>query len=297
MLAGLHLKPMRHQSFNSSDSSDWIERFARFGFAAKGVVYAVVGILAAQAAFSTGGRTTDTQGALQSIVGKPFGQILLVIIAIGLAGYVLWRLVQAVLDPEDIGSDAKGIAQRLGYATSGLIYAGLAFSAVKLAAGAAAGSSDGGNSSAQDWTARILSQPFGQWLVGLGGAFIIGLGFYFFYEAFSAKFCKELKTREMSQAERKAATWFGRVGITSRGIIYTIIGIFLIVAARQSNPEQARGVGGALGALAGQPYGPWLLGVVALGFILYGIYMGLYAKYRRINAPNLEREARVRLNR
>jgi hypothetical protein len=288
---------MTQPSFNSSNSSDWIERFARFGFAAKGVVYAVVGILAAQAAFTTGGRTTDTQGALQSIVKQPFGQILLVIIAIGLSGYVLWRLVQAVLDPEGIGSDAKGIAQRLGYATTSVIYAGLAFSAVKLAAGTAAGSSDGGNSSAQDWTARILSQPFGQWLVGLGGALIIGLGFYFFYEAFSGKFYKEFKIREMSEAERKAATWFGKVGIAARGIVYTIIGLFLMVAARQANPEQARGVGGALGALAEQPYGPWLLGVVALGLILYGAYMGLYAKYRRISAPNLEREARVRLNR
>ncbi|NJL37134.1 MAG: DUF1206 domain-containing protein [Leptolyngbyaceae cyanobacterium SM1_4_3] len=288
---------MTQPSFNASDSSDWIERFARFGFASKGVVYAVIGILAAQAAFTAGGETTDPQGALQSIVVQPFGQILLALIAIGLAGYVLWRLLQAVLDPEGIGSDVKGIAQRLGYATSGLIYAGLSFSAIKLAAGAAAGSSDGGDSSAQDWTARILSQPFGQWLVGLGGAFVIGLGFYFFYEAFSAKFCKELKIREMSQAERKAATWFGRVGITSRGIVYTIIGIFLMVAARQSNPEQARGVGGALGALAQQPYGPWLLGIVALGLILYGAYMGLYAKYRRISAPDLEREARMRLNR
>ncbi|NJN56429.1 MAG: DUF1206 domain-containing protein [Leptolyngbyaceae cyanobacterium SL_5_9] len=287
---------MTQPSFNASDSSDWIERFARFGFASKGFVYATIGILAAQAAFTAGGETTDPQGALQSIVAQPFGQVLLALIAIGLAGYVLWRLLQAILDPEGIGSDAKGIAQRLGYATSGLIYAGLAFSAIRLAAGAAAGSSDGGDSSAQDWTARILSQPFGQWLVGLGGAFVIGLGFYFFYEAFSAKFCKELKIREMSQAERKAATWFGRVGITSRGIVYTIIGIFLMVAARQSNPEQARGVGGALGALAQQPYGPWLLGIVALGLILYGAYMGLYAKYRRISAPNLEQEARARLN-
>jgi hypothetical protein len=274
----------------SFDSSDWIERFARFGFAAKGVVYAVVGILAAQAAFTAGGETTDPQGALQSIVTQPFGQVLLGLIAIGLAGYVLWRFLEAILDPEGIGSDAKGIAKRLGYATSGFIYAGLAFSAVKLAAGSVGNGSDG-DSSAQDWTARILSQPFGQWLVGLGGAFAIGLGFYFFYEAFSAKFCKELKIREMSSTERKTATWFGRVGITARGIVYTIVGIFLITAARQSNPNQARGVGGALGALAEQPYGPWLLGVVALGLILYGVYMGLYAKYRRITAPNLEHEA------
>ena len=108
--------------------------------------------------------------------------------AVGLIGYVIWRFVQAIKDPENKGTDAKGLAQRVGYAVNGLIYAGLALSAVQIILG-----SGGGNSnSTQDWTARLLSQPFGQWLVGTVGAFIIGLGFYQFYLAFSGKFRKEL---------------------------------------------------------------------------------------------------------
>lgn len=277
-----------------SDSAEWIERLARFGFAAKGVVYAVVGFLAAQAAFGTGGRTTDTQGALQSIVSQPFGQILLAIVAIGLVGYVLWRFVQAILDPENEGSDAKGVAKRIGYAISGLIYASLAFSAVKIIAGSSSGSGNG-DSSTQDWTARVLAQPFGQWLVGLGGAFLIGLGFYYFYRAFTAKFRKKLKIREMSIAEERWATRLGQLGIAARAVVFIIIGFFLIQAARQSDASEARGLGGALGSLAGQPYGPWLLGLVAIGLIAYGIYMGVEARYRRILAPDVNPNVDVKV--
>ena len=152
-------------------------------------IYGIVGFLAAQAALSSGGKTTDTQGALETLVTQPFGKFLLSLVAIGLIGYVLWRFVQAIKDPENKGTDAKGLAQRLGYAVNGLIYTGLALSAVQLVLG----SGGGGNSdSTEDWTARLLSQPFGQWLVGTVGAFVIGLGFYQFYQAYSAKFRKEL---------------------------------------------------------------------------------------------------------
>ncbi len=155
--------------------SSWIERLARFGFVSKGVVYGIIGLLAAQAAFGTGGKTTDATGALQSLVQQPFGQFLLMLIAIGLIGYVLWRFVEAIKDPENKGTDAKGLIQRAGYAVNGLIYAGIAYSAVRILLGLSTNNS--GNSPA-DWTARILAQPFGQWLVGIGGAFIIGLGLW-----------------------------------------------------------------------------------------------------------------------
>lgn len=152
----------------------WIERLARFGYASKGVVYGIVGLLAAQAASGEGGKTTDTRGALRTILTQPFGKVLLSLVAIGLMGYVLWRFVETIKDPDNKGKDAKGLAQRLGYAVNGLIYAGLAFSAISLVLGSGSGSSN----STEDWTAILLSQPFGQWLVGTVGAFVIGLGFY-----------------------------------------------------------------------------------------------------------------------
>jgi hypothetical protein len=148
------------------------------------------------------------------------------------------------------------------------------------------GSGAGGSSSSseQDWTARLLSQPFGQWLVGLVGAFVIGLGFYQLYKAYKAKFRKQMKWQQMSPNEETWATRIGRFGLAARGVVFTIIGFFLLEAARQSDPNQARGLDGALQSLAEQSHGPWLLGIVALGLVAYGIHMGVQARYRRIIA-------------
>ncbi len=280
---------MRHQS------STWIERLARLGYTAKGIVYGLIGLLALLSAFGAGGRTTDSQGALQTIATQPFGKFLLALVAIGLVGYVVWRLVEAILDPEHTGTDGKRIASRIGAGISAVIYAGLAFSAAKIILGS--GSSSSGDTSAQDWTARLMSQPFGRWLVGIVGAIIIGVGFYQLYKAFSGKFRRQLKLREMSHTEEQWATNTGRLGLSARGIVFGIIGLFLMQAARQSDPSQARGLGGALQSLEQQSYGPWLLGLVALGLIAYGIYMGVQARYRRIIAPQLENHLHVGVGR
>jgi uncharacterized membrane protein YidH (DUF202 family) len=256
----------------------------RFGFAAKGFVYAIIGILALQAALGSGGKTTDTSGALQTILNRPFGQILLALVAVGLIGYALWRWVQAFWDPENKGSDAQGLAKRLGYAVNGLIYAGIAFSAAQLILGRSSGG--GSEQSTQHWTAVALSQPFGRWLVGLAGALVIGFGFYEFYKAYQAKFRKQLKTHQMSPTEQSWATRVGRLGLAARGVTFIIIGWFLIQASLQAQAKEARGLGGALEALAQQPYGPWLLGIVAVGLIAYGVHMGFLARYRRMQVPH-----------
>lgn len=258
----------------------WVERLARFGFAAKGIVYFIVGLLAAQAAFGTGGKTTDTQGALQAIVVQPFGKFLLGLVAIGLLGYALWRLVETVLDPEHAGQeqDAKRVVQRIGYALSGLAYLGLAFTAVQLILG----SGGAGGSSTQDWTARLLAQPFGQWLVGLAGLITIGVGLSYLYQAYTAKFREKFKLNQMNTTERTWAVRVGRFGIAARGIVFGIIGLFLVVAALNSDASQVKGLGGALAVLAAQPFGPWILALVAFGLIAYGVYSVVEAKYRRI---------------
>lgn len=257
----------------------WVERLARLGYAAKGIVYAIVGVLAVQAAFGSGGKTTDTTGALGTVAAQPFGKILLTLLTVGLIGYVIWSFVQAIKDPEHQSDGAKSWARRLGYALTGLAYGGLAVSAIQLIRGSGGG---GGGNSQQDWTARVLAQPFGQWLVALIGAFIIGLGFYQLYKAYKAKFRKQMKLQEMTSTEEMWATRIGRFGEAARGIVFTITGFFLIQAARQSDPSEVRGLDGALQALAQQPYGPWLLGIVALGLVAYGIHMGVQARYRRI---------------
>jgi hypothetical protein len=265
-------------------ASPWMERLFRLGYVAKGVVYAIVGWLAASAAFSSGGRTTGTRGALRSLVKQPFGRGLLGLVAIGLLGYVLWRFVQAIMDTEHEGTDAKGIIVRLSYAGNGSLYAGLAMTAIEIVIDEVDGEVDIDNDyGARDWTALLLAQPFGQWLVGTVGAIVMGVGFYEFYQAYTAKFCRNFKLNEMSDTEKTWATYIGRFGLVAKGIVYSIIGFFFIQAAHQAKSKQVRGLEGALDLLARQPYGRWLLGIVALGLIAYGVYYVVQARYRRIN--------------
>lgn len=261
------------------EASPWIEPLGRLGYAAKGVVYAIVGVLAAQAAFGVGGETTDSQGALQRIVAAPFGKILLGLTAIGLLGYAIWRFVQAFLDTDNKGSNAKGYAVRTGYAIVAVLYLSLAFSAVQIILGSNSG---GGSGAEQSWTARLLAQPFGQVLVGLIGAGVIGVGLAQLQKGYTGKFRETLRLHEMSQTEQIWAVRAGRFGYIARGIVFGIIGAFLISAALRADASEARGVGGALAALAAQPFGPWLLGLVALGLIAYAIFCGVEARYRRM---------------
>ena len=152
--------------------------------------------------------------------------------------------------------------------------------AVGLILGSSSGGSGGGG--AQDWTARLMAQPFGRWLVGIVGAIVIAVGLYQFYRAYSAKFKEKLMLSRMSRTEETWATRTGRLGFAARGVVYAMIGWFLIQAALQSNPSQAGGLGRAFRELSSASYGPWLLGVVALGFIAYGVFALVLARYRRI---------------
>ena len=256
-----------------------METLARFGYVAKGFVYAAIGVLALLAAFSAGGKTTDTSGALQTIANQPFGQILLALIAVGLVGYAIWRLIEAFNDPDNKGSDAKGIFSRLGYALSGLVYLGVAFNAALLAFGSNSGSS-GGSSSKQDWTATVMQQPFGRWLVGIGGALVIGIGFYRIYQAYKTKFRKKLNLSELSAKQEKWLVNISRFGIAARGIVFVMIGFFVLQAAKNYDPQKVKGLDGALQTLAQQPYGKILLGLMALGLIGYAVYLCLQARYR-----------------
>ena len=257
----------------------WLERLARLGFLAKGLVYTTVGALAVQAAFGSGGQTTDTQGAVQVIAQQPFGQVLLAILSLGFVSYGLWRFMQAVVNPA--GRDgAKSVVARSGFAVSGVIHLALAATAIGLLIGSSAASEN----TEQSMAARLLAVPFGRWLVGLVGLAIIGGGLFQLAKAYRADFRKALKLGEMSQAAKTWATRAGRVGYTARGIVFTLIGIFLVQAALQADASEAQGLGGALQTLQEQPYGPYLLGGVALGFILYGLYMVVEARYRDVYA-------------
>jgi hypothetical protein len=255
----------------------WFEGIARFGYAAKGVVYLVAGALSVRAAFGLGGAPTDSRGALQQIVTEPFGKIMLVLIGVGLIGYVLLRLVQALLDPEHKGRDAKGLAFRSGYLFSALVYTGLAWSALQLAYGTGSGASQ-----SQGWVAQLFTLPFGRWLIGLASLIVIGGGIYLLVQAYRTDFSEHFNWSRMTALERRWAVGLGRVGLAARGIVQGLVGSFLLQAALLVDSRKVQGADGALQLLAQPPFGLWAVAVVAAGLAAYGLYMLAAARYARI---------------
>ncbi len=264
------------------ETSPWIEGLGRFGHIAIGIVYATIGVLAALTALSRGGGTIDSHGALAWIVQAPFGRVILGALALGFAGYAAWRFIQAIRDTESKGTDLMGVLNRLVYAFIGATYGALALSAFDVAQGHAASGGDSGDAAARDWTAWLLSQPFGQMLVAAVGLGVIGVGLVQFYLAYSGKCCDSLQTSELGGAQERLVRAAGRIGFSARGITFAIIGVLLLVAAVYARSDEVRGLGGALATLAQQPFGPWLLGVVASGLVIYGAFMMVKARYGRL---------------
>lgn len=254
---------------------------ARLGYAMKGVVYVIIGWLAIQLAAGIGGKATDQRGALQSLGQQPFGHFLLIIVGIGLLGYALWSLIQAIFDTEHEGKKAKGIVARLAFAVVGISYGLLAIGAFRLVSGSGSAGQNT-TTSTQDWTALLLKQPFGVFLVVLLGLIVIGVAGYLVYRAYKAEFLKRLDLARVSAAARKGVTFLGRLGYGAQAVVFVVIGIFLIIAAIQHNAAKAKGLDTALLALSQQPFGKFLLAIVALGFLAYGIYCFVEARYRYV---------------
>lgn len=268
------------------DASPWVQRVARFGYLAKGVVYMLIGVLAVEAALGSS-QATGSRGALRELVGAPLGGFILGAIAFGLFGYAIWRIYDAAADPE-----GDGIGHRIYSASTAVLHGAIAVEATRLVLSGRGGSEDGG---AQHWTAAGLSQPLGNWIVGGIGIAIIGWGIAQLRRAWKAKLDDQL---ELGRLEPGTRTWVRRIsrfGIAARGIVFGIVGVHLVRAALQWDSSEARDPGGALRALEQQPLGPWLLAVVAAGLFSYGIYELLRARYRVIHVGGIAH--RIRLER
>lgn len=261
------------------ESKPWIRRFGRIGYMSQGIVYALIGVLALLAALHVGGDTTDTGGMLQKLAAMPFGNILLWLIGIGLIGYVCWDAILAIKDPNNEGNGAKGIIVRIGFGVSTVIYASIAFNALRFAAT----NQGSGGGSEQSLTAKLLTYPFGQWLVAVVGLIIIGYGIFEFFSGVSGSFMNRFKTGEMNKHEKRAARHAGRIGLISRGIVFGIVGFFFVMTAIQSDPDEAKGLDGALSEVSQQPFGRWLLAIVAVGFILFGVYSVIRGRYESMS--------------
>jgi hypothetical protein len=257
----------------------WVERFARAGYAAKGVVYLLIGVLAVQAAAGVGGRTTGASGVLHVLLHQPFGRWLLGLVAVGLAGYTAWRLYCAAVDPKHPGRrDWKRAAVRVGYAMSALIHGGLAWQAARLALGQGGGR--GGDGRADERTAQLMAVPFGQWLVGAVGLGVVAYGMAQIVKVVRGRGVEP--TRAADAQVQRALERAAQLGLIARGIVFGIMGLFLVRAALRHDPSEAGGLGEALQELARQPYAPVVLGAVAVGLAAYGAYQLALARWAAV---------------
>ncbi|HEY3992547.1 MAG TPA: DUF1206 domain-containing protein [Ktedonobacteraceae bacterium] len=270
---------------NNAATSKPVTVLARLGYAVKGVVYIVIGFLAILLVTGHGGSATDQNGALKAIYGSPlgegFGRVLMIIITVGLFGFALWSLIQAAFDTDHKGRTAKGIVARVGYAGVAVSYGLLGVGAYQIASTGSA-SSKNSTSSAQNWTGLLLKQPAGVVLVVVVGCIVLGIAAYLFARAYRTSFTRYLNLALPSATARKGVITLGRLGNAALGVVFTIVGIFLIVAAVKHNPKDAKGLDAALVELLKQPFGPWLLGIVALGLLAYGVYSFAEARYRAV---------------
>ena len=255
-----------------------LKTIARIGYAAKGTVYGLTGLLTFLAAFDLGAEKTDQLRVLKFLDEQTFGNILLGILGAGLFCYSFWRFIQAISDPESIGTDKKAKIKRTAFFISGCIYFGLALLSFYrvFSTGGAKGS---GNSMQQSpW----LSTDVGLIIVGAVGLAFVGTGIYQFIRIYKKDFLKKFQLKQMrDEKKKKLITNSAYLGMSSRGILFLIIGYFAIRAAFTANTSEIKTTMEAFSFLEDSSQGPWLLGIVAAGLVAYAIYMFLMTKYRQ----------------
>jgi hypothetical protein len=256
-----------------------IEPLARLGYASKALIYGIVGGLAAAAVGNRGGRVTDTSGALRVILSQPFGQAILIVLALGLCGYAAWRILDATMDPDRHGTDFGGLVVRIGNVIRGLIYGALGVEAFRLARGLRGSR---GNE-AELWTARVMDLPLGEWMVGTAGVIVAIYGISQLITALQLKMDKLIDLSVVPQVLREPAVKISRFGVGARGVIIAVLGLFLVRAAIMNDPSEAQGSRESVLEIANAVQGRWLLAAIAAGLIAYGIDQALHARCRRIS--------------
>jgi len=257
------------------------EAMARIGYAARGIVFLVLGAFLLLSALKSQ-RAVGSTDALRSLLPAPFGAVLLALVAIGLVCFAVWRLAQALLDADHLGADVKALAHRGVYAVTALFYIGFASVALTVALGWDAGGSS--DQAARDWTAWLLAKPFGQWLTGIVGFAIVATGLAIGGSGLAAQFKRQL---ELKRRQRVLVALLGTFGSLARAVVFVMIGVFLIYAAIDANSREARGFAGSLRAVQQQRHGAVLIAITAAGLIAFGAFEIAEAAYRRVRAPTL----------
>jgi Domain of Unknown Function (DUF1206) len=256
-------------------NSGTIDRAARIGLAARAVLYVLIGLLAILLAAGHPGSEPDQRGAMQQLNRDTAGHVLLWLIAVGLAGYALWRLCEATLRAH---GDACKATSRVKSFARGCVYAVLSFSAFQVAVGKASGSQA---SQQATLSARVMHHDGGRLAVGIVGATVAVVGVGLIVEGERRKFAQDLDLGSMAPRTRQVVEVLRLVGTVARGAVFALAGVFVVQAAWEYRPAKAAGMDKALRALRDTPAGPWLLGTVALGLVAFGLYGFVEARWRR----------------
>ncbi len=260
-------------------------KVARFGIASKGVVYSIAAILTIMAASGLGGEVSSLKDVFKFIQDQVFGQVLLSVLTLGLTCYVFWRFYQAIADPEDKQNNDNGTLKRIAYAISGITYGILTYSAIELLISSG---SSGGGSSKKSMVATILAEPMGRWIVGLLALFLVAKAIYQLYRAYSGKFKEKIGRTGLDARARKIMLKTGKVGYTARGLVMAVISFFFFRAAFTANASKVGGTEKALEFIQSQSeWGTIVLAIVAFGLLLYGIFMFVKARYRKMGAVSM----------
>jgi hypothetical protein len=253
---------------------------ARVGFLVKGVLYMVVGTLALQVAANAGGRVTGTQGALTTVLGQPFGRTLLLVVVVGLLGYAAWRILQGLFDTDRLGRHWRGLAFRASFVARGALHAVLGWQAFRAYRGLSAGS----GTSVREAAAEAFQWPLGDWLVVLVGLGLIGFAGQQVYAAITSRLERNLDVDQMRREAGEWAVGLSRFGVAARAVVCALLGWAIVVAGWSRDPSEVGTTALSFRTLAAQPggLGRWLLGVAAAGFVAYGFYEILHARYLHI---------------
>ncbi|MEO8794714.1 MAG: DUF1206 domain-containing protein [Daejeonella sp.] len=257
------------------------KQFAQAGLIAKGTVYCLMGLLALMAAFNIVGRyasNTDKDGVFEFVLKQTGGQIIMGLIAFGLICYSIWRGIQSVGDSKNKGNDAKGIFLRARYLFSGLVYGSLALGAIEALVSNRSDSDD----KKQEMVSELLTKPFGEWLVGIAAAILLGVGIFQIWYGFSEQY-KKLVERVGQSDNTKLLMTAGKLGYVARGIVWLLLAWLFLKAALHANSSKAGDTSKAFDFLQEAAYGSYLLGSVGFGLICYGVFNFVRMRYEKFN--------------
>jgi Domain of Unknown Function (DUF1206) len=252
----------------------------RLGFVARGITYGVIGALALALALGAGtlGEAPNQQGALALIARTTLGRLALIVICAALLAYALWKLSLGLFGHGPEGAGSLELKERVANMAAGVTYLVFFAVAIKVLTGSAGGAS----AEPRQTAAGVLGWPGGQLIVGIGGGALLAISLYQLYDAIRGGFAKEEKTESMRPDQRRLFMLVGRIGLTARALVFGVVGYFLTKTAIDFTPRTAVGIDGALSRLHREPYGPWLVALVAVGLLTFAAFSLFEAAYRRL---------------